>query len=276
MANRRDRTARTAVICAYAPELPMLEAKVARPRRTTIHGLTFITGRMAGCPVVLLHSGMSMVNAAMAAQMVLERFTVKRIVVCGIAGGADPALGVGEITVPARWAQYLEATFARDTGDGWGPDILADGAGVANFGMIFPHAVVDVRSRGGAGRRMWFEADPELLEAASRLSLPEGLALHVGGSGVSGPVFVDNAAFCDYLHRAFAAQAVDMESAAIAQVAHANRVPFIAIRGLSDHAGAEAGVNTAILNVDAVAADTAKVVAALLKALPHGPITSPS
>jgi adenosylhomocysteine nucleosidase len=276
MKRGRDRTARTAVICAYAPELPMLEAKVVRPRRTTVHGLTFITGRMAGHPVVLLHSGMSMVNAAMATQMVLERFTVERIVVCGIAGGADPALGVGDIAIPARWAQYLEATFARETAEGWGPDILADHEGVANYGMIFPHAVMDARSRSGTGRQMWFEADPDLLEAARRLTLPESLALHVGGSGVSGPVFVDNAAFCDYLNRAFGAQAVDMESAAIAQVALANHVPFIAIRGLSDRAGAEEGVNTAILNVDAVAADTAKVVAALLKALPPGGITSPS
>ncbi|MFX8612587.1 hypothetical protein ABTM13_19115, partial [Acinetobacter baumannii] len=84
----RDRTPRTAVICAFAPELPMLEALVSRPRRQMIHGVPFISGRVCGQPAVVLLSGMSMVNAAMATQLTLERFRVSRIVVCGIAGGA--------------------------------------------------------------------------------------------------------------------------------------------------------------------------------------------
>src|ERR1700761_3078487 len=63
---RRDPTPRTAIICAYPPELPMLAALVERPRRRLINGLPFVAGRLAGQPVVLLLSGMSLVNAAMA------------------------------------------------------------------------------------------------------------------------------------------------------------------------------------------------------------------
>jgi len=243
----------------------MLLAKLARPHRSTINGLDFITGTMAGEAVVLHLCGMSMVNAAMSTQLILDRFNVQRIIVCGIAGGADPALEVGTVAIPARWAQYLEATFARDLGgEAYGPDILADGHGLKNFGMIFPHAA-DMRSGGkGSRRKLWFEVDADLLAAARGLK-EDGLA--VGGSGVSGPVFVDNAAFCAYLFETFAARAVDMETAAVAQVAHANDVPFLAVRGLTDRAGAEAGPNTALVHVDAAAARSARVVEALMRAV---------
>ena len=254
----------TAIICCYAPELPMLERRIGGAGRRLINGLPFITGELCGRPVVLLLTGMSLVNAAMATQLVLERFTVSRIVVCGIAGGVDPALNVGDVVIPDRWALNLEATFARELGGGgYGPDILADGQGMQNFGALFPHAA-EVRSTQGHERKTWFEADPEMLERARRLALP---GIHIGGSGVSSSLFVDNAAYCAYLHRAFGARAVDMESAAIAQVAYANGVPFIAVRGLTDRAGADAGPNTALIHLDAVAERCAEVVTALVAAL---------
>lgn len=241
----------------------MLEARVERARRTTINGLPFTTGELSSQPVVLLLTGMSMVNAAMATQLALDRFPIDRIVVCGIAGGADPALGIGDVVIPERWAECLEASIVREHPGGYGGDILADPLGLPNFGAIFPH-MVEVRSAVGAERKLWFDADPALLARARTLDLP---GLHVGGAGVSGPVFVDNAAYCGYLHQTFGARAVDMESAAIAHVAYANGVPFIAVRGLTDRAGAEDGENTALVHLDAVAERCAGVVAALLESL---------
>jgi adenosylhomocysteine nucleosidase len=67
--------------------------------------------------------------------------------------------------------------------------------------------------------------------------------LVVGGNGVSGPAFVDNAAFRQYAFETFKAQVLDMESAAVATVAFANGVPFIAFRSLSDLAGGGEGAN---------------------------------
>src|SRR3546814_2623272 len=61
--------------------------------------------------------------------------------------------------------------------------------------------------------------------------------LLVGGNGVSGQAFVDNAAFREYVFATFKAQVLDMESAAVAMVAYSNTVPFIAFRSLSDLAG---------------------------------------
>ena len=63
--------------------------------------------------------------------------------------------------------------------------------------------------------------------------------LHVGGIGVSGPAFVAHPEYRTYLSDTLNAQAVDMETSALAQVAYANNVPYLAIRSLSDLAGGE-------------------------------------
>ena len=52
-------------------------------------------------------------------------------------------------------------------------------------------------------------------------------------------MFLANAAYRKYLHDVLQAQTFEMETAALAHVAHANGVPYIAFRSLSDLAGAE-------------------------------------
>jgi nucleoside phosphorylase len=55
--------------------------------------------------------------------------------------------------------------------------------------------------------------------------------------GVSGPLFVANRDYRAWLFNAWRAEVVDLESAAIAQVCWANRVPFISVRSISGLAG---------------------------------------
>ena len=67
--------------------------------------------------------------------------------------------------------------------------------------------------------------------------------LMVGGNGVSGQAFVDNAGFREYAFKTFQANVLDMETAAVGMVAYSNSVPFIAFRSLSDLAGGGEGEN---------------------------------
>ena len=78
---------------------------------------------------------------------------------------------------------------------------------------------------------------------AEDMCLNEAPRIVVGGSGVSGGAFIDNAAFRTWAFETFGARVLDMESAAVAHVAYANGVPFIAIRSLSDLAGGGEGAN---------------------------------
>ena len=77
---------------AFEPELSTLLKNVTSKRGYRVNGVEFTTGKLRGKPVVLFLSGISMTNAAMNTQLVLDRFNVTHIVFSGIAGGVNPAL----------------------------------------------------------------------------------------------------------------------------------------------------------------------------------------
>lgn len=244
--HKLDATPRTGLMIAFSPEWAAIAPMVEAPVEHHVNGLLILTGEMAGKPVVLMQSGMSMVNAAMNTQLLLDRFTVRRIVLSGIAGGVDPGLAIGDVVVPERWNQYWEVALGRATGDGWTPPDVPGADTLASFGMIFPRRVLVGSAVQPVEAHRWFMADPGLLAVARNMEfewLGEDHRLVVGGNGVSGTAFADNAAYRDYLFATYQARVVDMESAAVAHVAFANSVPFIVFRSLSDLAGGEAEVN---------------------------------
>jgi adenosylhomocysteine nucleosidase len=253
-----DETPRVAVVSAFAPELTLLRAQLEQPVAHRVNGIDFTTGTLQGKPVVMFLSGISMTNAAMSTQLALDRFKVSHVVVSGIAGGVNPGLNIGDVTVTQRWGQYLEVLAARETAPGqykapgWMDDVK-----MPNYGMLHPRPV-EVRSaaRTGIEKKFWFEADPALLAVAGRIRevalencdsgnkcLARKPKVVVGGNGVSGQAFVDNAAFREYTFKTFEANVLDMETAAIAHVAYANGLPYIAFRSLSDLAGGGEGEN---------------------------------
>lgn len=288
-AKRLDETARTVVMTAFQPEWDALLPAVRNAREHKVNGLTFVTGRLEGKPVVLMQSGVSMVNAAMNTQLVLDRFKVKRIVFSGIAGGVDPALSIGDVIVAQDWAQYLEVSFARKTDKGWAPPEPVDPEAPGNWGMMFPRGV-RVGNAGEATRRHYtLPVDAGLVEIARRITpkvtlkrciggegqapdssrcLAQEPKIVVGGTGVSASVFADNAEFRQYLQQAWNARVLDMESAAVTQVAYANAVPAIVFRSLSDLAGGDSGENQMNTFMALASVNSAEVVRAFVAALP--------
>jgi adenosylhomocysteine nucleosidase len=279
-ADRLDATPRTAVISAFPPELAALEAATTGKVEHVAAGTRFVTGTLEGRPVVLFLSGVSMVNAAMTTQLALDRFAVTAIVFSGIAGGVDPGLDVGDVVVADQWGQSLEMAFARETPSGFSPP-RGEHAGMANFQMMFPRAVLAAQTPGQVEKRLWFPADRALIAVAHRAV--EGVALKrcaadrclaktpkvvVGGNGVSGPAFVDNAGYRQYVFATYQARVIDMESAAVAQVAWVNRTPFIAFRSLSDLAGGDPAANQFPIFLGLASDNSATVVRAFLRALP--------
>ncbi|MFT3815900.1 MAG: 5'-methylthioadenosine/S-adenosylhomocysteine nucleosidase [Acidovorax sp.] len=277
-----DATPRMAVISAFEPELALLLSRTGQRHDYTVNGVTFTTGVLQGKPVVLFQSGISMVNAAMNTQLVLDRFQVTHVVFSGIAGGVNPTLHIGDVTVAQRWGQYLESVMARETAPGQyqPPRRMAGELKFPHFGMMFTRPV-GVRSAGRTGEeeRFWFEADPKMLEVArtiqdtalascdaARQCLAHPPRVVVGGNGVSGQAFVDNAIFREYAYKTFDANVLDMETAATAHVAYSNGVPFIAFRSLSDLAGGGPGENEMVTFLKLAADNSAKVLLAFLAA----------
>lgn len=276
-----DTVPRLGIVSAFAPEWVLLQEHLEGAQTHEINGTRFITGQMEGRDVVLFLSGISMVNAAMTVQLALERFEIEGLVVSGIAGGVDPDLSVGDVVIARQWGQYLEMIYARETEDGFAipPWMSSD---FPNYGMMF------VRNTGVARpgmdepeTRFWFDTDPAYLAVAEQVAaeitledcspdntcLPDPPRVVVSGNGVSGSVFVDNADFREWVFETFEAQVLDMETAAIAHVAYANDVPFIAFRSLSDLAGGEDGANEMRTFMSFAANNSAQLVMAFLRAL---------
>lgn len=258
-AQKLETTPRLAIISAFAPELEALLAQTDITETHVVHGRTFTLGTLEGHEVVLFLSGISMVNATMTTQQALDAFSVTGILFSGIAGGVNPNLAVGDVTVPARWGQYQEQFFARAKLSGW--DYGWHDAPFGNYSMMVPQNV-EVTSAAGepdaVEPRFWFPVDAAMLDvartAAQNVSLTRCTAdevclerqpkVVVGGNGVSGSTFVDNARYRSWVWDTFTAQALDMETAAVAHVAYVNEVPYLAFRSLSDLAGGGAGENT--------------------------------
>ena len=278
----RDETPRTAVVSAFAPELTILQAELEGESTQSVNGVAFTTGTLEGQDVVLFLSGISVVNAAMTVQLALDHFAIERIVFSGIAGGVDPGLNIGDVVIADRWGQYLEMLFAREVDDGWMTMPFFEYPH-GNFGMMFPRSVTVLRP--GAEQpetRFWFPVDDALLASAGNAAadatlarctadekcLEHAPAIVVGGSGVSGGAFIDNAAFRTWAFETFGARVLDMESAAVAHVAYASDVPFIAVRSLSDLAGGGEDANQLEAFLGLAAGNAAAVVKALLRAMP--------
>ena len=278
-----DASPRTAVVSAFAPEMAILGSAVEGVEAHSVNGVEFVAGTLEGRDVVLFLSGISVVNAAMTVQLALERFRIDRILFSGIAGGVDPGLNIGDVVIADRWGQYLELVLARDSGDGWSKPPFFDFP-FGNFGMMFPRSVTVMRTGLEAPEtRFWFPVDEALLDGArlaagavrlerctaENVCLEHAPQVVVGGPGVSGGAFVDNAAFRTWTFETFGARVLDMESAAVAHVAWANGVPFIAVRSLSDLAGGSEQGNQIEVFFRLAAGNAAAVVRALLRAMPE-------
>ncbi|MFQ6552928.1 5'-methylthioadenosine/S-adenosylhomocysteine nucleosidase [Aestuariibius insulae] len=280
LANTLDPEPRLAVMSAFAPEWLTLQEGLEEAEAHVVNGNRFITGTLEGQPVVLFLSGISMVNAAMTTQLALDRFEIEGIVFSGIAGGVDPDLNIGDVVVAAQWGQYLDVTLARETEDGFAiPPWM--GSDFPNYNMMFTRNQTVQSSRSDEPEtKFWFEVDADMLAVAEAVAadltledcneenacLSDPPQIVVGGNGVSGAAFVDNADYRSFVFNTFEARVLDMESAAVAHVAYANEVPFIAFRSLSDLAGGGDGENEMGTFMSLAAVNSAEVVKAFLAA----------
>jgi adenosylhomocysteine nucleosidase len=290
VAEKLDTTPRTVVMTAYEPEWNALIDAVEMPVTYQVNGLSFTAGVMSGKPILLMQSGISMVNAAMNTQLVLDRFAVKRIVFSGIAGGVDPAISIGDVFIADRWGQYLEVNFARQGKKGWISPEPVDPEAPAHWSFIYPRGVLVGNAAEPPSRHYVFAADRGLIDLARKLAstvtmdrcvpghvsalpgsvlcLPHAPKIVIGGTGVSAGVYADNAAFRTYLATAWKARVLDMESAAVIQVAFANEVPAIVFRSVSDLAGGDASHNMEDMFERLAAVNSARVVRSFVAALP--------
>ena len=80
------------ILCASDDELAPFLPHIQRVRLSRHAMLTFHEGDIGPVQVVALYSGVCKVNAALAAQILIDRYRVDAILSAGTAGGMDPSV----------------------------------------------------------------------------------------------------------------------------------------------------------------------------------------
>ncbi|KAG8067541.1 hypothetical protein GUJ93_ZPchr0005g14881 [Zizania palustris] len=262
-------------------------------------GRRFRFGMIGQKKVIIVMTGLGMLNSGVTTQLLLTLFDVEGIVHFGIAGNADPDLHIGDVTVPRYWGHTGLWNWQRH-GDGPEKELALESNGdyTRKYGAL-NFSSYSVPAAGNLLNSVWYQpeevfpadgtpesrrhefwvpVDDRYHQLSKKL---EGMTLErcVNGTatstatclprppavahverGCSASVFVDNAAYRQFLRSRFGVTPIDMESAAVALVALQQGTPFIAIRSLSDLAGGgsaesnEAGVFAALAAQNAVAA----------------------
>jgi adenosylhomocysteine nucleosidase len=219
------------VISALPEELAHLSDRSGETRE--IGGMAFRRGAIGGREAVFVESGAGKVNAGVATALLLDRFECRALLLCGVAGGLDPALGVGDVVVGTSNTQHDFGIHREDSfqaiqpgsrpslGQDWAPGYRADEALVGRLRAAVAGLTLEpLPDSVGVGRRR--------------------PAVHFGAI-LTGDSFVNAESLRRRLQDAFKAQAVEMEGGAVAQIAQRwdTDIPFVNVRCLSDLAGSE-------------------------------------
>ena len=210
-------------------EVAPVEGRLEGATITRVQGMVFTSGAIDRARVVTVRTGAGKANAAMAATLLLDHFKPSAVVVTGTAGAIDPDLSPADV-------------------------VIGTVVGYHDFGNVTPTAFVRTPTLNPISGRLdpaFFPADPELLAAARRaaetVSLSRGPVAETDraprireGVIVTGDVFVASPSRRTELRHELNAAAVDMESAAVAQVCARFGIPLIVIRSITDHADGEA------------------------------------
>ena len=95
-----------AVLSAMTLEIETLGQQLTDKTEMTVQGIRFTSGSLKERRIVLAHSGMGKVNAAMAATLLVEQFQPTHILFTGIAGGLNPDLRPGDVVIGAKTAYH--------------------------------------------------------------------------------------------------------------------------------------------------------------------------
>lgn len=198
------------ILCASDTELaPFLKAmKIDRIVEKTM--LRFYEGTVGSLSITAAYSGVCRVNAAIAAELLIETFGVDAVVNAGTAGGMDPKIKLFDTVIAERSVYHDVAKDILTEFHPWMPSV-------------------------------YFSSDKELLSAARSYAEMVETPIFFG-TIATGERFVENK-HRERICRTFHPLAVDMETAGAAHACYVNGIPFLAVRSITDtveDSGAEA------------------------------------
>ncbi len=202
------------IIGAMEEEISKLESLMDIKRHKKIGGMNFRQGLLEGIEIVLVHSGIGKVNAALCAHTLINNFRVDYVLFSGVAGALSQHLDIGDIVISSD-SMYHDV------------DVTVFGYPVGQIPRLAVRA---------------FPAETELIHRA-RMAAEEAVPQRVFiGRVLTGDRFVANKMEARRLGNELAGVCVEMEGAGVGQACYINKTPYVLIRCISDRAdGTAAG-----------------------------------
>ena len=188
-----------AVLCAIRQEISPLAACMNVSKKFDIDEIPFYQGDMDGRPLTLVQGGIGRNNAIKAASCLLESTNVDLLISAGVAGGIRHGLNVGDLVVAERVGYSGQSDFDCDE--------------------------LQLESD--------FACKEEIVQLARQFSNDPELKMHFGNLLTVDKV-INQASTKKRIGEQNSFLAVEMESAAVAEVAMEKGVGFAAIRSISD------------------------------------------
>ena len=223
------------VMGAMPEEIEQLCARMTGVTRETYGGVEYHRGQLGDKTVVACCAGMGKANAAAATQVLITRYGADHIVFSGIAGNMTDKVTIGDVVI-GRTVVYHDAELSMLCQS---PPYLKE-----------------------------YSGDPQMIAAAEAACAAAGVHC-LAGRIATGDRFIGDSAAKRAIAAACAPDCVEMEGAAVSQIAAKNGVPCVILRAMSDDAD-EAGrkklVGTTFSIAGYVAAAT-QIVAGMLARL---------
>ena len=218
------------ILCAGDTELAPFLEHMKGQQITEKAMLKFHTGTINHVNVSAVYSGVCKVNAAIAAQLLIDMFHVDLIINAGTAGGMKEGVQLFDTVISER-------VIYHDVAD----DILTD---------FHPWL-----------KSNYFLADQELCAIARAYSRTSKHPV-LFGTMVTGEQFIEDEKR-EEINQKFDPLSTDMETAGGAHVCYVNRIPFLAVRTITDTVTHQ-GIETFDQNCEAASEISAEIVLGIL------------
>ncbi|OUP66727.1 5'-methylthioadenosine/S-adenosylhomocysteine nucleosidase [Drancourtella sp. An177] len=197
------------IIGAMEEEVAELKRRMEIEEVSEVASMSFYRGKLEDKEVVIVRSGIGKVNAAVCAQILIDRFHVDTLINTGIAGSLDAQIDIGDMVISTDAVEHdMDASAFGDP-----------------VGQI---PQMDTFS---------FPADEKLVKLAKEVNERINPDIHTWtGRIVSGDQFVASSQVKERLVTLFGAKCTEMEGAAIAHTAYLNKISCVIIRAISDKA----------------------------------------
>lgn len=190
------------IIGAMDEEISVILSEMNNISEYNINNIKFYKGKIYDKDLVLVKSGIGMVNSSIITTLLIKEFDVNKILFSGVAGSLNKNINVGDIVIADSLVEYMfDATeFGYEIGQ-------------------IPRMENSV-----------FKSE-NLLNKIRDILKNDSIFY---GKILSGDKFVSNLEEKEKIGKKFDALAVDMESAAVAHCAYILGVEFAIIRSISD------------------------------------------